>query len=534
MTPFDMPIRTYLVPAGSNAADVLAELVALLSAGPKARRKGPPPLAPVARPVQMTTWNVLDTADLRLRDAGLDLGLETASASAQLVLRENGARGVSAVRVPRSQRRFRLQDLPAGRVKDRLAPLIEVRALLPIVELRRRDQPVEVHNPDAKTVVRLTLTDLWATPGTDPVRLPGRVEVAAVLGYPKPFARVDGLLHDRLGLQPATTRVVDDAAALLGDQLPAATVSHPPPFELAADDPAGDAAVRILGRLADAVEANLPGALDDLDPEFLHDLRVAVRRSRSVLREMKRVFDPAARRVQAEALRWIQAVTGPTRDLDVQLLEWDELVAHLPDERQEDVEVAHRVLAARRGEAFRRMKATLRGSEYQERWAGWRRFLEDQAAVGGDGQGVGSGPDAHRPVRRVAGGRIRSVYRRMVRDGRAIDDQSPAEALHDLRKRGKELRYLLELFGSVLPERPVRRMVASLKALQDVLGRHQDREIQADNLRALAPELAALPGGADALLALGALVDRLRVEQREAREQFAERFAAFEGLKVPS
>ena len=44
------------------------------------------------------------------------------------------------------------------------------------------------------------------------------------------------------------------------------------------------------------------------------------------------------------------------------------------------------------------------------------------------------------------------VYRRMVRDGNRIDDSSPSEALHELRKRGKELRYLLELFGSPFPK----------------------------------------------------------------------------------
>ncbi len=32
--------------------------------------------------------------------------------------------------------------------------------------------------------------------------------------------------------------------------------------------------------------------------------------------------------------------------------------------------------------------------------------------------------------------------------GGAIDESSPAEAYHELRKKGKELRYLLELFGA--------------------------------------------------------------------------------------
>ena len=70
-------------------------------------------------------------------------------------------------------------------------------------------------------------------------------------------------------------------------------------------------------------------------------------------------------------------------------------------------------------------------------------------------------------------------------------------------------------------------MVKSLKGLQDVLGTHQDREVQADHLRELADELAGQVGGPEALLVLGVLVDQLEAEQRAARGQFAERFAEF-------
>ena len=101
----------------------------------------------------------------------------------------------------------------------------------------------------------------------------------------------------------------------------------------------------------------------------------------------------------------------------------------------------------------------------------------------------------------VAADRIRRVYRRMVRDGSAIDDDSPAEALHDLRKRGKELRYLLELFGGLFEPKVVKPMVKTLKDLQDVLGRFQDGAVESDMLRDLRDELAAEPGGPAALIA---------------------------------
>ena len=110
--------------------------------------------------------------------------------------------------------------------------------------------------------------------------------------------------------------------------------------------------------------------------------------------------------------------------------------------------------------------------------------------------------------------------------GHKIDDSSPPEAFHDLRKKGKELRYMLELFGQPLfGDEVVAPMVKSLKDLQDVLGRHQDRQVQAAMLLALADEVATLPRGPRAVMAMGVLVDQLRIDQIRARGEFDERFA---------
>ena len=93
----------------------------------------------------------------------------------------------------------------------------------------------------------------------------------------------------------------------------------------------------------------------------------------------------------------------------------------------------------------------------------------------------------------------------------------PAEDYHELRKKGKELRYLLELFGiKLFGEETVAPMVKALKGLQDVLGRHQDREVQMAMLRASADEVAGLRGGGAACMAMGVLIDRLAIDERAA------------------
>jgi CHAD domain-containing protein len=118
----------------------------------------------------------------------------------------------------------------------------------------------------------------------------------------------------------------------------------------------------------------------------------------------------------------------------------------------------------------------------------------------------------------------------MVRMGRAIEDSSPPEALHDLRKQGKELRYLLELFGALFDPASGRPLVRTLKSLQDTLGRHQDRSVQAALMRSLATEAAASEPAA--ALAAGALIERLHEDELAARAEFAERFPGFAARDV--
>jgi len=133
-----------------------------------------------------------------------------------------------------------------------------------------------------------------------------------------------------------------------------------------------------------------------------------------------------------------------------------------------------------------------------------------------------------RAIGELAGERIRKVYRRMVRMGRAIDSSSSPEAYHELRKKGKELRYLLELFGSPLyPSEIVKPMIKALKALQDVLGRHQDLQVQVGMLCSVRDEVSTFDGGPAALMAMGVLVQCLREDEQATRRKFAERFDSF-------
>ena len=106
-------------------------------------------------------------------------------------------------------------------------------------------------------------------------------------GYAKSAGELRDLL-DGLGLRAVDGDLAELAAASAGVPLDGYGVSVGIP--LAADDPAIDGYRAVLANLRDALLANWDGTVADIDPEFLHDLRVAVRRTRVVLANAAKVL----------------------------------------------------------------------------------------------------------------------------------------------------------------------------------------------------------------------------------------------------
>jgi CHAD domain-containing protein len=348
-----------------------------------------------------------------------------------------------------------------------------------------------------------------------PERREARLRVSAVRGYDEDLRHVVHVVEQELGFRAADQPLLDEVAP----PGPTSKVRVP----LQGDQRADIAAVAVLQRLLDVIEANFEGTIADVDSEFLHDLRVSVRRSRAVQRELKGVFPREELERFRSEYRWLQQATGDSRDLDVYVLEFEDMRALVTEELRADLDPLLDVLRGRRLAARREMASALRSERATSLLSEWSSFLERL-----EGLPVDDRPDATRPIAAVAGKRIRKVYKRMVKMGRAIDESSPAEDYHELRKKGKELRYLLELFAAPLyPADVVKPMIKALKGLQDVLGHHQDREVQIAMLMSMRDEVSAVQGGAPALMAMGMLVQRLGEDELESRAQFAERFEAF-------
>ncbi len=452
-----------------------------------------------------------DTFDRRLRQAGMSL----VHAHGRLALLNGSSVESAGADLTDVPDRILARDLPAGRLRDLLLPVTDVRALMALATLRSTQRPAKVLDGEGKTVVRLMIEHGRAV-ARDGGFAP-RLRVLEVRGYEKEFARVCRLIEAGLGVARAEQSLLE--LVLLRSRAASTDAASDPGAGLDPGEDATRAAAQISRRLLEVIELNLAGVLADIDTEFLHDVRVGVRRTRSLQRQLRQVFPRDELGRFRREFRWLQAVTGPTRDLDVFLLELQDLSTLLGEPQRRDLQPLQKLLTRRRDRAWRVMAGVLGSPRTTTVLRDWGEFLEGLERI--------PAPGARRPIERVAGGRISTVYRRMVKAGDEIDDYSPAEALHDLRKQGKELRYLLEFFSELYPAPVTTSMVRALKGLQDVLGRFQDRQVQAELLRSLGDDVGALEQGPTALLAMGQLLTRLDEQQLEARAHFTERFRAF-------
>ena len=203
-----------------------------------------------------------------------------------------------------------------------------------------------------------------------------------------------------------------------------------------------------------------------------------------------------------------------------------------------DLEPFRAHLAARRRTERRRLVRGLRSDRFSSLMTDWRSALEAAASPPGPGPDIAS----------LAADRIARAYRRVVRRGSALiragaGQSVPGTELHALRKRCKELRYLLEFFGSLYEPAAYRRVVKNLKGLQDCLGEFQDGEVQREAIRGFAAQMlarrgvrvagrqAAAPQQAEelaaTLLAMGELTEQLHARQLRARDEVAGRFTQF-------
>jgi len=403
------------------------------------------------------------------------------------------------------------KEFGPGLMRDILAPLLEMRALLPVCTFDCCIYHLNVTNKDKKIILRLVIEEYN--------QFNNRVLLQPVKGYDKAAKHIVKILTATLGITAADSPILLTALQSQGrkpkDYSSKLNINLDPGMR---SDIAGK---YIYSHLLKAIKANQQGTIANIDSEFLHDFRVAVRRTRAGLSQIKGILPADISAYYVGFFSWLGQITGPTRDLDVYLLNFEHYKNSLPASIREDIKPLYDFLLAKQQKARKELAKKLQSPKYLSTLAEWEQYLKEPSFTKPLEQ------NARLTIKELADRRIWKVFTRVLEEGDAITDLSPSEALHDLRKTCKKLRYLMEFFQSLYPEQQIKGLIKSLKGLQEVLGDFQDYAVQEQSLKLFSEEMMALNIPANTFLAIGVLVQDLDARKCCARKDFASCFEDF-------
>ncbi|MEU1074783.1 CYTH and CHAD domain-containing protein [Streptomyces sp. NPDC005878] len=418
-----------------------------------------------------------DTQDLRLAADSLTLRRRTGGDDAGWHLKFPVATGIrDEIRAPLSP------DVPSS-----LTALLRSRVrggrLDPVVRLVSSREVRHLLGEDGTPLAEVSVDSVRA------VRLgPGRagatatwteVEVELADGAdPALLDRVDKRLR-KAGLRPA--RSASKLARALAETAPAVPdLPEPRAVEHTGGPTAGDHVLAYLRAQRDALVAHDPAVRRDL-PDAVHQMRVASRRLRSALKSYGKVLDRTVTDPLGEELKWLAGELGVDRDQEVLTERLQSRVAALPRTL---------VLGPVRGR-LRRWSVARRADARRTTLAALDspRHLALLDALDALLAAPPLRPAAHRPAAKVLPKAVLKDYERLAgRIAHALE-LAPGDrrdrALHDARKAAKRVRYAAEAAAPALGA-PARKFAKRMKAVQKLLGGHQDSVVAREALRALA------------------------------------------------
>jgi CHAD domain-containing protein len=271
---------------------------------------------------------------------------------------------------------------------------------------------------------------------------------------------------------------------------------EPPP---ASDAPALTHVRWALARHTRWLLAHDPGVRLGREPESLHQMRVATRQLRAVLRAARPLLIPEWADSIRDELHWLSQLLGPARDLDVQLAYFREEAAELDarDRRTLTPFIAH--LEAQRNSIQEILLNKLKSARYLDLVRLLQQAPHDPTAIE-------STATLH-DLAKQEFSRLRKVIRQAGR--------SPNNAnIHRIRIKTKRARYAAELSESTVGKSATR-FINKTRAVQDLLGRHQDAVKAQAYIQAFLKQSTSMR----AAFVAGRMAERLHLRREKAKEK---------------
>ena len=416
-------------------------------------------------------------------------------------------------------------ELPACEFRQQLHSVVYVRELLPQIKLRIKRQSLTVLDKSKKIVVRLNFDVYWYNPSKLQAArvLNRRLTIKAVKGYAKDYQRVDSfflkiplLMPLPMPVQSAQDNMMNLALIATGVRTDEYTTRLS--LRLDPEMQAEQVLKEILLQLLDIMRQNTAGCIKGRDTEFMHDYRVSIRKIRLALKQLTHLNPQAVSTVYKQFFSQLGKLSNPVRDLDIFLYQLGNYQADFDTSSWQQMQALRDYLLLARAEAQKQFVAEVKSVHYRENIKQWRNYLEhsDTDKLSTDKPGT--------VAYKLSDELLWGFNQKTLALGKAIAKSSDADALHELRKSFKKLRYSAEFFRGLYPAgKKQRELIQHLVDVQDDLGEFNDRHIQIAMVKAFIEQNK----NEQAIKASEQIIKTLQQQQHEAGKRFKNSYAAY-------
>lgn len=401
-------------------------------------------------------------------------------------------------------------DINNEAIRALLKDIIDARALNEIFKMTINTSEFCIYNTDDKIVANLDIFDF-------PTLYFTLVRVRRIKGYKKEANNIKKIMENAHATKlKDILKFIFEKVGLVVDKYSTKIYT-----DIKKDEIAYNATKIILKHLLNLIEKNIKGIKFQIDTEFLHDFRVAVRRTRTALSLLKGVFKEESAVPFNKAFAEITNRTNRARDLDIQYLYLIKLKFDMPEELMPGLVLLIDHLNNLRIKEYSKLSKFLTTQKFNNTINKWKKFLEIDNIEH-------SGENGLKPVVKIAPCFIYKALKRVEKKYQiVVKDFNPIN-LHKMRISCKKLRYVLEFFSPLYDESIYEKAIEALKTLQDALGLYQDVEVQKKMFLEIIDGLSKIESiTTDVFMTTGYLLRLLDERQQSSETNFIEYFDNF-------
>lgn len=284
------------------------------------------------------------------------------------------------------------------------------------------------------------------------------------------------------------------------------------------NEPVSSALLKSIRKIAYKIEGFRYGVLKDLHPEYVHEMRVCFRKTRSYLNTFPEVLGPKRAKSLSISASSFAFDLGALRDLDVFISHLKEFLKEI-DSRGKDAEIL-RIFQEKRNEETELVQRIFQSSKFDKFLIRLFNFSKPKETS----NVLGRKPFPESGFEKLSVLKS-TIKRRMKKYKKSLS----ADRLHRVRISFKKFRYLFEIIRPFFGKNS-KKMKEKLSEIQGCLGFHQDLQIA----QKLIEEATNSSDDKDTILVFGALLQLINRKEKKEIKKFDKLYREFERFSIPS